>query len=203
MIVIGVTGSMGMGKTSTTNMLRSMGFPVHCSDQAVHGLLARGGAGVAPVTALFPVAYDKKSGAIDRARLRRALGNDHAKWDELESVLHPLVRNTQQRFLKAQKSQGAEIAVLDIPLLFETGAEQRLDYTICVTAPPFIQEQRLNARGSADLEDRAFRLARQMPDEQKRRYADFVVHTGLGLAYTHEELRGIIRRIRTGEYTRS
>lgn len=195
MIVVGLTGSLGMGKTTTANMLRGMGYPVHCSDDAVHALMNAGGAGVDAVAADFPAARDKSGQGIDRRALRALLGKDHAAWDRLERILHPLVVGSQQAFLQAQRAKGVKIAVLDIPLLFETGAQARVDYTICVTAPAFLQRQRAFARPGMTAEDFAFRLSRQMPDGEKRKRADFIVQTGLGLAYTRWELRNIIKKI--------
>jgi dephospho-CoA kinase len=196
MITVGVTGSIGMGKSTAARMLRALKIPVHCSDEAVHELLGPHGAGVAAVEAAFPGSRDRKSGATDRAALLRSLGRDHAQWDRLERVLHPLVRERQQRFLRAQRVSGAALVALDIPLLFETGAETRLDYTICVTAPRFLQKMRLRARASFQPQDLDFRLARQLPDREKRRRADFVVQTGLGRAHTFRALRRIVRQLK-------
>ena len=194
MIVIGVTGSIGMGKSTASAMLRDMGIPVHDSDACVHGLLAANGAGVISVGIVFPEAYDKNTNAIDRKKLRAALGNDHDKWSELEKLLHPLVAASQQDFINDQRSKGVKMAALDIPLLFETGAEKRCDYTVVVSAPEFIQRQRVLQKMSA--EDFAFRLSRQMPDAQKRALADFVVPSGLGMAEMRAALEDVVRKIK-------
>lgn len=195
MIVIGITGSIGMGKSTAAAMFMDMGIPVHDSDACVHQLLAGGGAGVIAVGTMFPEAYDHKTNSIDRRKLRAALGGDHGKWDELEKLLHPLVQASQQDWLRDQKNKGVRIAALDIPLLFETGAEARCDYVIVVSAPAHIQEQRVLKKMSA--EDFAFRLARQMPDAQKRARADFVVSSALGMAETRKELEEAVRKIRS------
>lgn len=194
MIVIGITGSIGMGKSTAAAMLRGMGIPVHDSDACVHKLLSPGGAGVTPVGIAFPDAYDRKSDSIDRKKLREALGDDHAKWDELERLLHPLVRASQQDFINEYRAKGIELVALDIPLLFETGAEKRCDYTVVISAPAHIQEQRVLQKMSA--EDFTFRLSRQMPDAQKRALADFVVPSGLGMAEMRQALEGVVRKIK-------
>lgn len=196
MIVIGLTGSIGMGKSTVANMMRQMGIPVHDSDLAVHELLGKGGAGVRPVFLAFPDAYDKQSESIDRRKLRDLLGRDPAHWTQLEQILHPLVQDSQQEFIRAQRLKGVKMAALDIPLLFETGAEKRMDATICVSAPAFIQHQRVMARPGMTEEDFAFRLSRQMPDAEKCKRADFVLQTGVGLAETQAQLQTIIKSIR-------
>ena len=194
MIVIGVTGSIGMGKSTASAMLRNMGIPVHDSDACVHALLGASGAGVVPVGVAFPEAYDKNTNANDRKKLRALLGSDHAKWDELEKLLHPLVAASQQDFINDQRSKGVQMVALDIPLLFETGAQARCDHTVVVSAPEFIQHQRVLQKMSA--EDFAFRLSRQMPDAQKRALADFVVPSGLGMAEMRTALEDVIRKIK-------
>jgi dephospho-CoA kinase len=196
MIVLGITGSIGMGKTTAANMLRDMGIPVHDSDQAARGLTGPGGRAVAAVAAAFPESWDRAKGSINRAILRGLVRNNPQKLDLLESILHPLVVEAQQDWLREQKSNGVKIAGLDIPLLFETGAENRVDYTIVVTAPEFLQRQRVMGREGMTEEDFAFLLSRQMPDAEKRARADFVVQTGNGLAYTRQELQQIITKIR-------
>lgn len=194
MIVIGITGSIGMGKTTAAHMLRDMKIPVFDSDACVHELLAPGGAGVVAVGTAFPEAYDKKTKSIDRRLLRAALAGSHEQWNLLESLLHPLVQAAQQDWLRDQKSKGVKIAALDIPLLFETGAEARCDCVIVVSAPDFIQSQRVLQKMSA--EDFAFRLSRQMPDAQKRARADYVLNSGQGLADMRKELENIVSDIR-------
>ncbi len=196
MIVIGLTGSIGMGKSTAANMLRDMGVPVHDSDAAVHELLAPGGAGVEPVRAAFPAAYDKATGGIDRRALGRAVFGDAASLRALESILHPLVQQSQQAFIRAQQRAGIKMVALDIPLLFETGAEARCDYTVVVSAPYEIQRQRVLARPGMTEEMFQQRLAQQMSDGDKRARADFVVQTGIGLAHTRQELAHVLRVIK-------
>jgi len=197
MIVIGLTGSIGMGKSTAADMLRDAGYPVHCSDKAVHELLAKGGDGVAAVRAAFPGAYDAQNDAIDRRAMVKILGKDNALWDRLQDILHPLVRQKQDEFLAAERAKGTTLAVLDIPLLFETGAEKRVDYTICVTAPAEVQKARVMARPGVTEDDFAFRLSRQMPDADKRAKADFIVFTDTGFDDTRKALQKVTETVIT------
>jgi dephospho-CoA kinase len=194
MIILGLTGSIGMGKTTAADIFRDMGVPVHASDDAVRTLLAPGGAGVEPVLKAFPDTGDGKGG-IDRAALGHIVFNDAAARKRLEAILHPPVVRLQQEFLAAQKKLGAPVVVLDIPLLYETGAEKRVDYVIVMTAPYEIQRERVMARGMTEEHFHA-RLATQVPDEEKRKRADFVVQTERGLDYTRTELRNILDRVK-------
>lgn len=194
MIVIGLTGGIGMGKTTAANMLRDMGIPVHCSDEAVASLYGRKDV-AAEICALFPAACDG-NGGVDRARLRKEIYLDHEKLDALEKILHPPVVEEQRKFLLARRTAGVKIAALDIPLLFETGADKRVDFTICLTAPAFMQEQRVLSRPGMTKEAFDFIKARQMPDEEKKRRADYIVQTGQGFAQTRRELAAALRDIR-------
>jgi dephospho-CoA kinase len=198
MIIIGLTGSVGMGKSTAAGMLKDMGVPVHCSDEEVHSLLAKGGAGVGPVRALFPESYDKKSDSIDRAALGQIVFKDDEKKKALEDVLHPLVQKAQQKFIREQTKAGAEMVVLDIPLLYETGAESRLDYVLVVSAPSFIQKQRVMAREGMTEERFNAIVGSQMSDVEKRKRADFVIPTGAGKAYTRNELERVINKLKRG-----
>ena len=193
MIVLGLTGSLGMGKTTAAAMLRMLGVPVHDADRAVHRLLARGGAAVAPVAAAFPGA--ERGGAIDRTALGRRVFGNPQELRRLERLLHPLVRREEQQFLKRMRARRVPIVALDIPLLFETGGERRCDKVIVVTAPPFIQRARVMARPGMTEERFRAVLAQQMPDAEKRRRADFVVPTGLGRAVARRHLRRILETL--------
>jgi dephospho-CoA kinase len=195
MIIIGLTGSIAMGKTTAANILRDMGYAVHCSDEAVHELLGAGGAAVGDVAEMFPESYDKKTQSIDRARLGDIIFDNDEMREVLEDILHPMVRESQQDFIREQSRLGRKKIILDIPLLFETGAGNRLDYTICVTAPSFIQKQRAMARGMSE-EEFEKRLSRQMPDAEKRARADFTVQTGAGIAGTRKALKKIMKDIK-------
>ncbi len=193
MIVAGLTGSIGMGKSTVASILRDMGVPVHCADEEVHTLLAPGGQGVMPVAHLFPDAYDKEKSCIDRKKLGVAVFDNPEKRRALEEILHPLVQEGQQKFLRLAQRRHAKVAVLDIPLLFETGAEARVDVTLCVSAPPFVQRQRVLARPGMNAERFEAIRAVQMSDNEKRRRADFVIPTGGGLALTRRALRQTLR----------
>lgn len=199
MIIVGLTGSIAMGKSTAAEMLRGMdGVAVHCSDETVRKLYDDPEV-IGLIRATFPDACDRKSGGIDKRKLLAALGDDHEKWDALEAILHPYVLASQQKFIQEHSRLGTKIIVLDIPLLFETGAETRVDYTICVTAPSFIQDQRIAGRiaeGKLTEENYRFRLSRQMPDEEKQKRADFVVQSGAGLAHTRKELERIIQLLK-------
>jgi dephospho-CoA kinase len=180
--VVGLTGSIGMGKSTAAAMFRRLGVPVHDADAAVHRLLARGGSAVTPVEAAFPGVV--RGGAVDRAALGRRVFGDPAALRRHEASLHPLVRAASVRFLARTRGRRQDLAVLDVPLLFETGGEKRCDAVVVVSAPPFVQRGRVLARPGMTEARLAQILAQQMPDEEKRARADFVVETGLGKRYT-------------------
>ena len=194
MIVLGLTGSIGMGKSSAARMLRRLGLPVHDADAVVHGLLAKGGAAVPAVGAAFPGV--ERGGAIDRRALGAQVFGDGAALARLEAILHPLVRRSQSAFLKRQVRQRRSIAVLDIPLLFETGAERFCDQVIVVSAPALVQSTRVLKRPGMTVEKLAAIQGQQMSDREKRRRADFVVPTGLRKADALRRLRKIVRLLR-------
>lgn len=191
MIVIGLTGSIGMGKTTAAKALRRMGLPVHDSDAAVHRLFAQGGAAVRPVAEAFPSTL--KDGAIDRWKLGELVFGDTAALKRLEAIVHPLVRGQSEAFLKRCRLHREPVAVLDVPLLFEVGRDGECDFTILVTAPAFIQAQRVLRRPGMTRQRFREIKARQMPDAEKRRRADFIVQTGLG---RRESLRDLIRIVK-------
>ncbi|BAI70642.1 dephospho-CoA kinase [Azospirillum sp. B510] len=193
MVVLGLTGSIGMGKSTAAGMLRAMGAPVCDSDAVVHRLLGRGGGAVPAIAAAFPgVVVD---GAVSRPALGAAVFRDPDALKRLEAILHPMVQAAQRGFLARAARRGARIAVLDIPLLFETGAERRVDATIVVSAPFAVQRARVLARPGMTAEKFAGILARQMPDAEKRRRADHVVPTGAGRLVTRRALQGIVRDV--------
>ncbi|MDW3205489.1 MAG: dephospho-CoA kinase [Alphaproteobacteria bacterium] len=178
MIVIGLTGSIGMGKSTASAMLRGLGVPVHDADATVHRLTGPGGAAVPAIEAAFPGAT--KDGAVDRAALGPKVFGDPAALKTLESILHPMVAADRDGFLKSCMLHGRRAAVLDVPLLFETGGERLCDLTIAVTAPLFIQAQRVLARPGMTPEKLRDIRARQMPEGEKRRRADIVIWSSLG-----------------------
>jgi dephospho-CoA kinase len=194
MKVLGLTGSIGMGKTTAALLLRRLRVPVHEADAAVHRLLGKGGAAVAAVEAEFPGVV--RDGAVDRKTLgARVFRNDEAM-RRLERILHPLVRQDSARFLKAARARRAPVAVLDVPLLFEVGRDRECDATLVVSAPPFVQRARVLARPGMTEQRLAEVLARQMPDAEKRRRADHVVPTGLGRRLTLRRLRRVLKDLR-------
>jgi len=188
MIVIGLTGSIGMGKSTTARMFAEEGVPVHDSDEAVHRLYA--GPAMPLVEAAFPgVTID---GKIDRTVLgAKVLGNPTAM-KTLEGIIHPLVRADANEFLARHRRAGAPMAILDIPLLFETGGRDRVDKVVVVTAPAEIQRQRVLARPGMTVEKFESILARQVPDGEKRRLADFVVDTGQGMDAARHAVHQIV-----------
>lgn len=194
MIVLGLTGSIGMGKSTAAKMLRMMGVPVHDSDKAVHEALLSKGSAYDAVAKLFPSAAGR--GGIDRKKLGGIVFSDKAALKKLEAVLHPAAQASQQKFVRAMQAKGKKIAVLEIPLLFETGAEERVDYTITVTSPPAIQKRRVLKRKNMSEEKFKSILASQIPDAAKQAQSDFVVDTGLGYARTYRQLKQIIESIR-------
>lgn len=194
MKILCLTGSVGMGKTTTARMLRSMGIPVHDADAEVHRLLARGGAAVKAVELAFPGVKSGKG--IDRATLGRIVFTDPAALKRLEGILHPLVRQAERKFLAQARREQRKLVVLDIPLLYETKGERRCDGVIVVSAPRAIQQARVLARPGMTKERLAAIEARQMPDRDKRRRADIVIETGLGKRHSLEHLRRALARFR-------
>jgi dephospho-CoA kinase len=190
-IILGLTGSIGMGKSTAAAAMRALGLPVFDADCVVHGLLAPGGAAVARVAMAFEGVRDA-AGGIDRARLGRSVFADPAALSRLEAIVHPLVEAAEKRFLARARSHREALAVLDIPLLFETGAERRCDFVLVVTAPVWLQRQRVMRRPGMSQDRFQAVIRQQMPDREKRRRADFVVSTGLSRNHALRQLRGIM-----------
>ncbi len=198
MLVLGLTGSIAMGKSTTADMLRRLGVPAHDADGCVHRLFARGGSAVRPVEREFPgVAAD---GAVDRGRLGAAVFGRPEALARLEAIVHPLVRADRDRFLAARRRARARVVALDVPLLFESGGEKACDAAIVVSAPRFLQRRRALARPGMTPGKLAAILARQTPDAEKRRRADVVVPTGAGRALAFRRLKRYLlrKRRRTG-----
>jgi len=192
MIVIGLTGSIGMGKSTVAQMCAEEGAPAFDSDDAVHALYAQGGAAVAPVEAAFPGVT--KDGAIDRVALSARVVDHPQAIKQLEAIVHPLVRQAQSEFLEAHRNAAA--VVLDIPLLFESGGVARVDKIAVVSAPADIQRARVMARPGMTEEKFAYLLSRQMPDAEKRARADFVIHTGGEFDATRAQVRAVLDALR-------
>lgn len=193
MLVLGLTGSIGMGKSTAAEMFRRLGIPVHDADASVHSLFQAGGLAVAPIFQRFPDAV--VDDAVDRERLGRIVFGDAAALRDLEAIVHPLVRRERDRFLDLQRRARRRAAVLDIPLLFETGGEDICDYVFVVSAPAFLQRQRVLARPGMTAERLSSILKKQMPDGEKRRRADYVLQTGLGRAATVRIIKKILRQL--------
>lgn len=177
MIVLGLTGSIGMGKSTTAAMFREAGMLVHDSDEAVHRLYR--GAAVPLIEADFP--GTTAGGVVDRELLAKQVLGNPAALKRLEAIVHPLVRADAAAFLERHRSAGAPVVVLDIPLLFETDSRERVDKVVVVTAPAAVQRQRVLARPGMTEEKLAAILLRQVPDAEKRQMADFVIDTGQGM----------------------
>jgi dephospho-CoA kinase len=198
MIVVGLTGSIGMGKSAAGAMLRRMRVPLFDADRVVHRLLAPGGAAVAAVAAAFPCVQTEKGG-IDRALLGKRVFGDPDALARLEHIIHPMVANAEKRFLAHARARREPIAVLDIPLLFESCGAGRCDYVVVVSAPAMVQRQRVLRRPGMTEARFAAILAQQMPDAEKRRRADFVVSTGLARSRSLRRLHAIVRLLRSGK----
>lgn len=191
---LGLTGSIGMGKSETAKSFRALGVPVYDADATVRALYAPGGAAVLPVASAFPDAV--VDGAVDRARLARALHGDPAAWARLEAIVHPLVRQAQTAFLARAEAEDAPVVVLDIPLLFESGGEALVDYVVVVSAPAAIQRARVLQRPGMTPALFEEILARQMPDMDKRAAADFIIDTSGGLDDARAQAAAILARLR-------
>ncbi len=194
MVILGLTGSIAMGKSTAAAALRRLGVPVYDADRAVHRALAPGGAAAAKVAAAFPRTV--KDGRIDRGALGALVFRDKAALERLERIVHPIVRREQRRFLRRQAARRARLVVLDIPLLFESRGERFCDATIAVSAPAFLQRQRALSRPGMTEARLAAILARQMRDSEKRRRADFILATGLDKRHGLRRLAHIVRLMR-------
>jgi dephospho-CoA kinase len=191
MFVLGLTGSIGMGKSTAAAFFAEAGVPVHDADAAVHRLYQ--GEAAALIEAAFP--GTTAGGKVDRAALAQRVLEDPAAIHRLEEIIHPLVRESETRFLAAAAERGEQVAVLDIPLLFETGAENRVDAVVVVSAGPDIQRTRALARSGMTAAKLEAILANQMPDQEKRRRAHFLVDSSGELDSTRAQVRGILRAV--------
>lgn len=194
MVILGLTGSIGMGKSTAAKMFRRLGVPVFDSDKIVHQLMGPGGAALAEVGAAFPGVV--RDGAVDRQRLGKLVFGDGEKLARLEAIIHVKVGDRRQSFLRQVGLRRIPLVVFDVPLLFETGGEVACDATVLVSAPPFVQAGRVLARDGMTEEKFAAILRRQMPDREKRRRADFIVLTGRGKRETLRHLTRIVTLFR-------
>ncbi|MBP2572716.1 dephospho-CoA kinase [Agrobacterium tumefaciens] len=191
MIVIGLTGSIGMGKTTAAKLFAGEGVPVLDSDEVVHGLYRTEAAPL--IEAAFP--GTTVSGVVDRQKLGDVLRENPANFGRLEQIVHPLVRKRQEAFLAAAREDDRQFALLDIPLLFETGAESRVDKVVVVSCAPEIQRERVLSRPGMTEEKFEMILARQTPDAEKRRRADFIVDSGSGVEAARDQVREILQKL--------
>ncbi len=193
MITIGLTGSIGMGKSTVAEMFRDLGIPVFDADREVHRLYDCGGAAVTQIAERFPGTV--KSGAVDRQALARAVTGNPDDLEALEAIVHPLVRQREKEFLEKVRAKGAKYAVLEIQLLFETGSEVRVDVVVVVSAPAEIQRQRVLSRPGMNDEKFNSLLERQLADAEKRARADFVIDTAADLDETRQAVAAIINHL--------
>lgn len=209
MIIIGLTGSIGMGKSTAAAMMQTMGIPVHDADAAVHDLLSQPGEALNAVAAAFPYfeypqMYGRKDKSgirkLDRKKLGEIVFKDDEKREALENILHPFVRREQDGFIRKNKGLGMNMIAFDIPLLFETGADARVDVTINVSANFSVQRARVLERPGMNEEKFEAILKRQMPDGEKCARADYVLHSGLGRAQMMKELKFIVAQIKGKEF---
>ena len=198
MKVIGLTGGIGMGKSTAAAIFRRARLPVFDADACVHRLQAPGGAALPAIGHVFPQTIAEQDGrlVLDRPALRRAVLADPAALRRLEAILHPMVRRAERRFLARARRAGAPAAVLDIPLLFESGGADRMDHVVVVSAPAAVQRHRVGLRRRMEPAQITAVIARQMPDAEKRRRADLVVHTGLSRHHAQRALRRFIHTLR-------
>ena len=197
MIVLGLTGSIGMGKSNAAAALRRLRVPLFDADAEVHRLMAPGGRAVAAIEAGFSGVRDERGG-IDRRRLGPRVFADPEARRRLEAILHPMVREAEQQFVARARARGERLVVLDIPLLFETRGTDRVDRVVVVSAPLRQQRERVMRRPGMTEARFAEILRAQLPDNEKRRRADFVVCTGLSRAATYRQLQAIVRVLRKG-----
>ena len=191
MLILGLTGSIGMGKSTTAKLFAEAGVPVYDADAAVHQLYE--GEAVPAIEAAFP--GTTAGGKVDRNKLSARVVHDPAAIRQLEQIVHPMLGASRQKFFQDAEQAGAPVAVVDVPLLYETGGEKRVDAVVVVTTSPENQRQRILARGTMTSEALDAILARQLPDAEKRKRADFIVDTSHGLEPVRERIRDILAEV--------
>ncbi len=194
MVIVGLTGSIGMGKSETAKMFRQLGVAVYDADAAVHGIYAPGGPAVAPLEAAFPGVTG--AAGVDREALAKRVLNDPAALKKLESIVHPLVGQVQRDFLINAAAGGAELIIIDVPLLYETGGEKRVDCVVVVSAPYELQRQRVLERPGQSEEKFQSILAKQVSDEEKRRRANFIIDSSNGIDAAFEQVKTILPQLK-------
>jgi len=195
-LLVGLTGSIGMGKSETAQLFARLGIPVHDADAVVHRLYDQGGAAVPAIRRMFPDSVVE--GRVERSRLAQELRRDPSAFAKLEAIVHPLVARDQKEFVERAAAERADIVVLDIPLLFESGRQADMDAVVVVSAPGDVQRARVLARPGMSEEALDHILARQMPDVDKRARAHFVVETGEGIEQAFEQVKAIVSALREG-----
>ena len=193
MLLVGLTGSIGMGKSKSAELFEAEGLPVYDADASVHALYEKGGAAVAPLSEHFPEAI--KDGAVDRTILGKLVLHDGEMLQKLESIVHPLAGKMQKDFLEMQEAAGKKAVILDIPLLLEKKAEGLVDVVVVVSTTPEVQKQRVLKRPGMTEEKYRAILSKQMPDVEKREKADFVVDSTISVADAQSQIRDIISRL--------
>ena len=193
MVIVGLTGSIGMGKSETAKMFRSLGIAVYDADAAVHKLYAPGGPAVAPLEAAFPGVTDENG--VDREKLAKRVLGDAEALKKLERIVHPLVGVAQLEFLQQAAAANTEVVVIDVPLLYETGGEKRVDCVVVVSAPYELQRQRVLERPGQSEEKFQAILSKQVSDAEKRRRADFIIESDKGLEAALQQVKQIIPRL--------
>ena len=193
MLLVGLTGSIGMGKSKSAELFEAEGLPVYDADASVHALYEKGGAAVAPLSEYFPEAI--KDGAVDRTILGKLVLHDGEMLQKLESIVHPLAGKMQKDFLETQEAAGKKAVILDIPLLLEKKAEGLVDVVVVVSTTPEVQKQRVLKRLGMTEEKYLAILSKQMPDVEKREKADFVVDSTISVADAQSQIRDIISRL--------
>jgi dephospho-CoA kinase len=198
MIVVGLTGSIGMGKSTTAGLFAEEGAAVFDADAAVAELYGPGGAAVGPIADSFPGCTNPDTG-VDRAALSEALQKDASLFERLEHIVHPLVATARAKFFDAAQADGRSVVVLDVPLLFETGQADQVDAVVVVSAPETVQRARVLDRPGMTQAKLEAILARQTPDSEKRRRADFVIDTGSGVEAARKQVRAVIAELKDRE----
>lgn len=196
MKIIGLTGSIGMGKSATAALFAAEGVPVHDADAQVHALYDRGGKAVPLIDAAFPGVV--QDGKVDRAALSHRILDNPAALKQLEEIVHPLLGEARAAFFDQARKAGADLALIDVPLLFETGGERNVDVVVVVSAPAEIQRERVLARPGMTQQKFETILARQVSDAEKRRRADFVIETAGGEEDAHRQVKAVIAALRSG-----
>ncbi|WFU56162.1 dephospho-CoA kinase [Bradyrhizobium pachyrhizi] len=191
MLILGLTGSIGMGKSTTAKLFMEAGVPVYDADAAVHQLYE--GEAAPAIEAAFP--GTTTGGKVDRAKLSARVVHDPAAMKQLEQIVHPMLGASRQKFFADAEAAGSPIVVVDVPLLFETGGEKRVDAVVVVTTSPELQRERVLARGTMDAAKLDAIIAKQMPDAEKRKRADFIVDTSHGLDPVRARIRDILAEV--------